>query len=313
MTVHIPILAKPIVDALIEPFRQLPDEAGTRWIVDCTLGGGGHSSLLLEALARLPGGRRHKLLSIDQDPEAVARGRERFAREISEGRMEILHSRFGEIAPALEGRKVLGLMADLGFSSDQIEDPSRGIAFSASGPLDMRLDPTRGESAYELLARVGEHELADLIHEYGEERYSRRIASSICRARAQSKLPSTSDGLADLIRGAVPPPYRHGRIHPATRAFQALRIAVNQELEELDSLLERVILCLEPGGRVAILSFHSLEDRKAKLAFKPKERLSREGSAFRQLTKKPIEPDEEEIRSNPRSRSAKLRIAERVS
>ena len=197
-------------------------------------------------------------------------------------------------------------MADLGFSSDQLEDAGRGLSFSREGPLDMRLDPARGQSAREYLARAGEKELADAIFELGEERFSRKIAAAIVRARQEARLPSTTTELAELVARAVPPAARHGRIHAATRTFQALRILVNGELEELDCLLNRVILGVRPGGRVAILSFHSLEDRKVKLAFKDRE------GPFKPLTKKPIEADEAEISRNPRSRSAKLRIAERI-
>lgn len=305
-TVHVPILVQPIVDGLIEAFKNLPDDAPPHWIVDCTLGGGGHSQAFLDALAADPKLKKHKLLSVDQDEGAVERGRERFKQAIAEGRMEIVHSRFSEIAPILEGRQILGMMADLGFSSDQIEDPERGLSFQKDGPLDMRLDPSRGESCYEFLQHVGEKELADLIYEYAEERFSRRIAAAIIERRRQAKLPSTTRELAELVSQCYPPPARHGRIHPATRTFQALRIHVNGELEELDCLLENVILSLRVGGRIAILSFHSLEDRKVKQAFKPRD------SKFRQLTKKPIEADEDEVSRNPRSRSAKLRIAERL-
>ena len=169
----------------------------------------------------------------------------------------------------------------------------------------MRLDPSRGQSAREFLAQAGEKEIADVLFELGEERYSRRIAGAIVESRRRSQLPATTTALAELVMRTVPPPARHGRIHAATRTFQALRILVNQELEELDCLLDRVILGVRPGGRVAILSFHSLEDRKVKLAFKDRE------GPFLPLTKKPQEADEEELRRNPRSRSAKLRIAER--
>jgi 16S rRNA (cytosine1402-N4)-methyltransferase len=305
-TVHLPILAPEIVRWLLEPLRALPAEAPPQWIVDCTLGGGGHTSQFLEALASDPRLSKHRVLSVDQDPSAVERGQQRFSREIAEGRLEIMRSRFGGISSLVASRPVLGLMADLGFSSDQIEDQERGLSFRSEGPLDMRLDPTQGQSARDFLLRSREEEIARVLFEYGEERFSRRIASRIVEARRSGDLPSTAKGLADLIEKAVPPPARHGRIHPATRSFQALRIQVNQELEELDSLLHSVILGVAPGGRVAILSFHSLEDRMVKLAFKTKE------GPFRALTKKPIEPDEAEIQRNPRSRSAKLRVAERI-
>ncbi len=305
MTVHQPILVGPIVEALLEPFKALPADTPAHWIADCTLGGGGHTAALLEALAGVPALGRHKVIAFDQDERAVARARQRFAAELAEGRLEIAHARFSEAGRWLEGRPVLGLMADLGFSSDQLEDPARGLSFSREGPLDMRLDPSRGRSAREFLAAASEKEIADVVYELGEERYSRRIASAIAEARRRGALPATTTGLAELVTRAVPPPARHGRIHAATRTFQALRILVNEELEELDCLLNRVILNVRPGGRVAILSFHSLEDRKVKLAFRDRE------GPFQPLTKKPQEADEEEVRRNPRSRSAKLRIAER--
>ena len=312
MTVHVPILVEPIVSALIEPLRTVPETSPPQWIADCTFGGGGHTGAILQALSQDPLLARHKVISFDQDLSAIERGRERFASEISQGRLELVHSRFGEADQYLKGRPVMGLMADLGFSSDQIEDSERGLSFLREGPLDMRLDPSRGQSAREFLAKAGEKEIADLIYELGEERFSRRIASAIVDARRQGKLPTTTTGLADLISRSVPPPARHGRIHAATRTFQALRIWVNQELEELDCLLNRVILEVKTGGRVAILSFHSLEDRKVKLAFKGPQRKDEPEGPFRPLTKKPQEADEEEIRRNPRSRSAKLRIAERT-
>lgn len=287
------------------PFRALPEGAPPHWMVDCTLGGGGHTGAFLEAFARDPALARHRMVSFDQDEVAVERARQRFAAEIASGRLEIVHSRFSEAAAHLADKPVLGLMADLGFSSDQLEDADRGLSFLREGPLDMRLDPSRGFSAREYLQRAGEKEIADTIFELGEERYSRRIAGAIVESRRRAQLPTTTTGLAELIYRSVPPPARHGRIHAATRTFQALRILVNEELEELDCLLDRVILEVRPGGRVAILSFHSLEDRKVKLAFRDKD------GPFLPLTKKPQEAAEEEIRRNPRSRSAKLRIAER--
>jgi 16S rRNA (cytosine1402-N4)-methyltransferase len=199
---------------------------------------------------------------------------------------------------------ILGMMADLGFSSDQLEDADRGLSFQWDGPLDMRLDPTRGESARSFLQKVTIKELETILSELGEERYSKTVAAAIIQSRRDRQLPDTTRGLAELITRSVPPPARHLRIHPATRTFQALRIHVNEELKELDRLLEHVIVLLQTGGRVAILSFHSLEDRKVKIAFK--------GDAFEALTKKPVEADEEEISRNPRSRSAKLRIAQKV-
>jgi len=314
LTVHVPILVRPIVDTLIEPFRSLPASAPSHWIVDCTLGGGGHTAQFLAALAALEPEEkcpRHKVLAVDQDPSAIDRARVRFAREIAEGRLELLQSRFSGIS--LSDRPVLGLMADLGFSSDQIESADRGLSFQLEGPLDMRLDPTSGMSARDYLAQVTEAELQEVLQEYGEERFSRRIAQAILRERGTNGVPQTTKALADVISRAVPSEARYGRLHPATRTFQALRIEVNGELNELDTLLSHVILGVQPGGRVAILSFHSLEDRKVKNAFRAVSREDRARARFIALTKKPIEADDLEISTNPRSRSAKLRIGERTS
>lgn len=275
------------------------------WMVDCTLGGGGHTAKFLEALSREPVLSRHRVLAVDQDPAAVEAARGRFSDEIRSGRLEVACARFGDLGEEVRRRPVLGLLADLGFSSDQIEDAGRGLSFQREGPLDMRLDPGGTLTCEALLARLPERELERILRELGEERYSRRIASAIVEARRERALPATTTALADLVRRAVPPSARHGRIHPATRTFQALRIAVNGELEQLDRLLGDVILGLKSGGRVAVLSFHSLEDRKVKRAFR--------SDAFEALTRKPLEPSEEEIRANPRARSAKLRIAELIA
>lgn len=306
-TVHVPILVDRIVGALVEGLRALPRGASAHYLVDCTLGGGGHTGALLDALAAEPALARHRVLSLDQDLGAVERGRERFAREIESGRLEIARCRFGEAEGVLRGKDVMGLMADLGFSSDQIEDPNRGLSFQADGPLDMRLRQGEGPSCAELLAQVSEQELDGIIHDFGEERFSRRIAAAIVRYRREHGVPRSTNELAEIVVRAVPPPARRGRIHAATRTFQALRIAVNEEMEELDRLLHHVILSVKVGGRVAILSFHSLEDRKVKRAFRDR------SLGLEPLFKKPIEPEEDEIRRNPRARSAKLRIAERVS
>jgi len=276
------------------------------FMVDCTLGGGGHTRGLLEKLPP-----QHAVISVDQDPEAIERAQINFKSEIQAGRLHLIHSRFGDLKKeeldSITGNApILGLMADLGFSSDQLDDPMRGLSFLKDGPLGMRLDPTQGASARDYLYRASESQIVEILQEYGEERFSKRIASAIVAARRAEGIPKTTLGLANLITQSVPPPARHGRIHAATRTFQALRIAVNEELQELDRLLDHVILNVQVGGRVAILSFHSLEDRKVKIAFRTHE------GKFEALTKKPIEPDEEEVRLNSRSRSAKLRIAERI-
>jgi 16S rRNA (cytosine1402-N4)-methyltransferase len=300
MSVHIPILPEPIVEALLLPFQK-----GTNgWIVDATFGGGGHTGLVLEALEKdssLSG--RCKVLALDQDGEAVSKGRIRFEREIAKGLLKLEQSRFSQWKSHLP-EQAISLMADLGFSSDQIEEGSRGLSFRKEGPLDMRLDPTQGTSALHFLKTSREAEIAEVIFELGEERLSRKIASAIVSARQKGILPETTTGLAGLIERSVPKDYRHGRIHPATRTFQALRIWVNDEMGELDALLASLKGGLAPGGVAAILTFHSLEDRKVKQAFKEKE-------LFTPTTKKPIEASTEEVTRNPRARSAKLRIANR--
>ena len=317
-TVHQPILLKPIVDFIVEGFREglkkipeAPEAKEPYWFLDCTFGGGGHTGAVLEAFSRDPDLKRHRVLAIDQDEEALARGRIRFARELSEGTLELRHARISDLdTEFLQTRKWFGMLADLGFSSDQIESSERGLSFRREGPLDMRLDPSRGQPAFELLQNLSETEIVKILSELGEERFSKTIARAIVSARAERRLPTTTTAFADLIVRSVPPFARHGRIHPATRTFQALRIAVNEELEELDHLLQNVILGLEPGGRIAVLSFHSLEDRRVKQAFKKYP--EREGGSFKALLKKPLEADDEEQAKNPRSRSAKLRVGERI-
>jgi 16S rRNA (cytosine1402-N4)-methyltransferase len=309
-TVHTPILVRPIVDALIEPFKKCSPLSGRHSLVDCTFGGGGHTAAFLEAFASHDETKHHCVIGIDQDPVAIEKGRVRFKKEIAEGHLELYQSRFGEISDLLSGlaknKPVLGLMADLGFSSDQLDDPERGLSFQSQGPLDMRLDPTRGQSCKDFLSEIEETELEEILREFGEERYSRRIAAAIITRRRSGQIPSTTQELVDIVVRALPPHARHGRIHAATRTFQALRIAVNEELAELDRLLDQVILNVQVGGRVAILSFHSLEDRKVKHKFKE------DPLIFESLFKKPIQADQPEIDLNPRARSAKLRIAERV-
>lgn len=302
--VHVPIMVEPILEALLAPFRALPPGGPPHYYADCTLGGGGHTGAFLEAFASDPLLKQHRVIAFDQDPNAVERARVRFSKEIAEGRLEIIQSRFSQIGPCLKERPVLALLADLGFSSDQMDNPERGMSFQAEGPLDMRLNPEDGISCRDYLMRISETELERVLREYGEEKFSRRIAAAIMQARREKRLPSTTKELSDLVVRAIPPNARHGRIHAATRTFQALRIVVNEELEELDVLLKDVLREVKPGGRVAILSFHSLEDRRVKNAFRD------QLLPFKALTKKPIEADDEEVRRNSRSRSAKLRVAE---
>jgi len=306
MTAHQPVLLREVIELLLPPFRETPGEEA--WFVDCTLGGGGHTAAILQAF-QAEGLIRHRVLAIDRDPGAVGKANERFAGEIRAGRLVVAHRGFSTMAEELAGRRTLGILADLGFSSDQVDDRERGFSFLGEGRLDMRLDPSRGATCRELLEALPERELERILCEYGEERFSRRIAQAIARARSEGELPFTTTDLARLVARAVPAASRHGRIHVATRTFQALRIAVNDELGELDALLERVILSLSPGGRMAVISFHSLEDRKVKLAAKALS--AGENPSFRALTKKPVVAGDRENTDNPRARSAKLRVIER--
>lgn len=305
LTRHIPILVEPILSALLEPFKALPSNAAPAWFVDMTFGGGGHTRQFLDSFAADPSLKKHRVLAVDQDLGAIERGKVRFQKEFKEGQIEFLHARFGELAEVVRGRPVLGLLADLGFSSDQMEDHSRGLSFQSEGALDMRLDTSQGMSCYELLEELPELELEKILREYGEERFSRRIAEAIIKKRDEYDLPKTPKDLSRLVVHAIPAFARHGRIHAATRSFQAFRMAVNEEVSQLDRLLSRVIIEVLPKGRVGVLTFHSVEDRMVKIRFK-------DSKDFQALTKKPLQASEEEVGRNPRSRSAKLRIAERL-
>ena len=288
-TVHIPVLADEVVQWL--------DPQPGRILVDGTLGGGGHSRLLAERLAG-----RGRVIGIDRDPQAV----ERTAELLDGLPVTCVHGSYADLLESLrelEIAQVDGVLLDLGLSSDQLADRQRGFSFTLDGPLDLRFDPTRGEPAWRLLNRLSAEHLANIIFQFGEERYSRRIASAVVAARRKSPI-RTSGQLADLVRRCVPRS-RHTKLDPATRTFQALRIAVNDELAVLDQALARLPECVRPGGRIAIISFHSLEDRRVKTAFRQDER-------YVILTKKPIRPNESEMQRNPRSRSAKLRVAERA-
>jgi 16S rRNA (cytosine1402-N4)-methyltransferase len=265
-------------------------------VVDATLGAGGHARLIAERLG--PNGR---LIGLDRDGAMLDLARPRL-----EGLpVTLRHDNFDGLRDLLDGLGVPavdGVVADLGFCSDQVEDAARGFSFSQPGPLDMRLDPTRGEPAAALLRRLNERDLADLIYRFGEERFSRRIARRIVEARRTRPL-ETTDELAELVRRCVPRPRgKRPAIDPATRVFQALRIAVNDELEALDRLLGQLPRCLKPGGRAVLISFHSLEDRRVKTAF-------RDRAVWEVLTRKPVQAGDAEVRANPRARSAKLRAA----
>lgn len=264
-------------------------------LVDGTLGGGGHT----EALARSVG-PEGLVISLDRDPSAI----ESVAQRLKGLPILLVESNFRDLADVLaqlESPPVDGVLLDLGLSSDQLADDSRGFSFHSEGPLDLRFNPSEGRPASHLVNTMKETHLADLIFEYGEERFSRRIARRIVEYRRTRPI-RTARELSELVRRCVPRSPRES-IDPATRTFQALRIAVNREMESLEKILRELPRCVRPGGKVAIISFHSLEDRRVKEAF-------RENLNYRNMTKKPILPDTEEIQRNPRARSAKLRVAE---
>ncbi|MGE5325492.1 MAG: 16S rRNA (cytosine(1402)-N(4))-methyltransferase RsmH [Deltaproteobacteria bacterium] len=267
--------------------------------IDATLGGGGHAAQILE---RLEDGR---LLGIDRDPEACARTRERF--RDYEGQLTVMEGNYSQIerhCAASGFPPADGLLADLGMSSIQLEDASRGFSFNLQGPLDMRLGPDAGTTAEEIVNRTREDELADLIYKFSEERHSRRIARAIVKARPIR----TTTELAQVVTRAIPSRAGLHQIHPATRTFMALRMAVNQELQHLESFLEQALNVLKPGGRAVFITFHSGEDRIVKRALQA---WKQQGRAIT-LTKHVVRAGEEEIQSNPRARSAKLRATEKA-
>jgi 16S rRNA (cytosine1402-N4)-methyltransferase len=280
---------------LRETLAELAPRTGGLY-VDVTLGRGGHAEAILEASG--PDGR---LIGIDRDPRAIEETAPRLARFGARARLQ--HAEFSRVREVVGAEKVDGLVADLGVSSPQLDDAERGFSFRFEGPLDMRMDPTSGESARELIARTSERELADLVYRLGEERRSRPIARSIKRAESDGALRTTADLRSAIVRAVGP--RKQGGIDPATRTFQALRIAVNREIEELDALLGAIPEVLADGGVAAVISFHSLEDREVKRAFRGDDRLA-------PTTKKPIVAGDAETETNPRSRSAKLRAAKRV-
>lgn len=282
----------------------MPDEV-IQWLeptlgqtfVDGTLGGGGHTRLLAEKV-----GSDGLVIGFDRDPDAIARAEV----HLKGLPVQVAHADFREIPEVLDQLSlppVDGVVLDLGLSSDQLADAARGFSFDATGDLDLRFDPQMGEPAWELIQRLSEKSLADVIYRYGEERKSRRIAKQIV-LRRRTKPIRTSRELAELVRGCVPRSKNHN-IDSATRTFQALRIAVNDELTALERTLQRIPPAIAVGGRLAVISFHSLEDRLVKAAF-------RDDPRYMPLTKKPIRPNESELLRNVRSRSARLRVAERV-
>jgi 16S rRNA (cytosine1402-N4)-methyltransferase len=320
---HEPVLLEEVIEWL------RPEGGGT--FVDCTVGLGGHARAILAASSKT------KVFGIDRDWDALAQARERLS--IFEGRARLFHANFADIAPVLNDAgvtEVSGVLADLGVSTPQLQTSERGFSFSSDAPLDMRMDQRRGETAEDLVNRLDERDLADLIFEYGEERGARKIARAIARERERNQIATTRH-LADIIVRALNIRGRW-RIHPATRTFQALRIAVNDELNALERFIPDALSALARGGRLAIISFHSLEDRIVKRGFlresgrcacEPKIGLAGKHrkeaiideiicehcgarNRVRILTRKPIRPRLSEIERNPRSRSSLLRVCERL-
>ena len=304
---HTPVLAA-------EALERLALEAGG-YYVDATFGRGGHTALILQVL-----GREGRLLALDRDPQAVAAGRARFADEV---RLTLLHASFADLAALVPAhahqRPCRGVLFDLGVSSPQLDDPQRGFSFRADGPLDMRMDPTRGEPVAAWLARASVDEIRQVIASLGEERFARRVAQAIVHTRRTEPLTRT-DQLAAVVSRAVRT--REPGKHPATRTFQALRMFINDELGQLERGLEGAFASLAPGGRLAVISFHSLEDRAVKRFMQRESQLD---PALRDLPVVPaaarprlklvgrkLRPSAGELARNPRARSALLRVAEKL-
>jgi 16S rRNA (cytosine1402-N4)-methyltransferase len=307
MVEHIPVLAEEALGALaLEP---------DGYYVDATFGRGGHTALLLQALG--PEGR---VLAIDRDPQAVAAGGRRFAGEM---RLALVHAPFadlGALVPAHSGgRSCRGVLFDLGVSSPQLDDPARGFSFRADGPLDMRMDPTRGEPVSGWLAHASVDEIREVIATLGEERFARRVAQAIVAARRERPIERTRE-LAELVARAVRT--REPGKHPATRTFQALRMHVNDELGQIERALTAAVNVLATGGRLAVISFHSLEDRLVKRFMQRESQLDPAVAALPvippqlaprlRLVGRKLRPSQEEIARNPRARSALLRVAEKA-
>jgi 16S rRNA (cytosine1402-N4)-methyltransferase len=305
---HTPVLAA-------EALEGLALEADG-YYVDATFGRGGHTALLLQAL-----GREGRLLALDRDPQAIAAGRRRFAHEM---RLTLLHASFADLATLVPAhahdRPCRGVLFDLGVSSPQLDDPRRGFSFRSDGPLDMRMDPTQGEPVSAWLARASVDEIRQVIATFGEERFARRVAQAIANVRGERALTRTAE-LAAVVAGAVRT--REPGKHPATRTFQALRMYINDELGQLERGLNGALAALAPGGRLAVISFHSLEDRAVKRFM---QRNSQLDPALRHLPVVPpqvrpllklvgrkLRPGAEELKQNPRARSALLRVAERLA
>jgi 16S rRNA (cytosine1402-N4)-methyltransferase len=295
-SLHQPVLVDEVLTYLV------PRPGPGSIIVDATVGGGGHAAALARQL-----GAGGQVIGLDRDPAMLRLASSAIQSQTSSAKVVLVHAAYREMRHVLAELgidRVHGILLDLGLSSDQLAWSERGFSFSEGGPLDMRFDPdVPGPTAADLVNQLREDELARLFFELGEERFSRRIARRIVEDRRIEPI-ATSNELAGLVRRSVPGRARQGRIDPATRVFQALRIAVNDELGQLDAALEAIPELLLTGGRAAVISFHSLEDRRVKWAFKTNPKLS-------VLTKKPVTATAEELAANPRARSAKMRVVER--
>ena len=292
---HIPVMTAEVLQHL------RPEQGGL--FVDCTVGLGGHSRALLEAGAS-------RIIGFDRDLDALAQARETLAPWGD--RVELVHADYRAIDEVLESRQIArvdGALADLGVSSMQFDAPGRGFSFMRDEPLDMRMDRSADETAADLVAQSSERDLADAIFQYGEERFSRRIARALVEARREAPVDTTGR-LATIVRRAIPHRGGHVRIDPATKTFQALRIWVNRELDGLDRFVETAARRLRAGARLVVIAFHSLEDRIVKHTLRA---LQQRDGLVQVLTKKPLVPSDDETDRNPRARSAKLRAAERMA
>ena len=292
---HISVMPKEVVEYLKVPFGGC--------VVDGTLGLGGHAYEILKKL-----GPHGHLIGLDRDLKSLALAGERLKEFV--GQCSLVHSDFRQIDKVLidlKIEKVDGIVMDLGISSFQLDNPERGFSFQQSGPLDMRMDQDSFISAMELVNTLSKDELAKIFEQFGEERFSRRIAGGIVERRQLNPIERTEE-LAHIILKALPLNYQRGKIHPATRTFQALRIAVNRELESLDIVLDKAVDIIKNGGRLVVISFHSLEDRIVKNKFK----YYAQQNKLKPINKKPLEATDEEQQENPRSRSARMRVAEKI-
>ncbi len=292
--VHYPVMHQEVLE-------NLPIPEGESLLIDCTTGEGGHTSLFLGRYPSL------SVIGIDRDSEIQKKAVERLS--VYGNRFRPVNAWFNDYLATAPSETADAILFDLGISMFHYLESDRGFSFRNDEPLDMRLNRGSGMSAADVVNGYSEENLADVIYRYGEERYSRRIARAIVEKRKEAPIES-SEQLAELIKASVPREYRYGRIHPATRTFQALRIEVNSELDRITPALEEAIRVLRKGGRIAVITFHSLEDRKVKWFFK--DEAGKDNPRIRILTKKPIVPSLEEEKENPPSRSAKLRVVERI-